>query len=82
MRRSGTFRWAWATVALSLVRSPFWHRHVSRESKFGATVVKMVPSVEAVANKTFPETFPLFRDIERPIDYDVDEDGAKPKKPR
>jgi uncharacterized membrane protein required for colicin V production len=70
------------TIWLSLMRSPFWHRHVSKESQFGAAVVKMIPSVKAVTEKTFPERFPLFRDIERPIESDVEEPTPvnKPKK--
>lgn len=71
---------AFVTIGLSLTRSPFWHRHVSKESRFGSTVVKMIPSVKAVTEKVFPEKFPFFRDIERPIESDVEED-APPAKP-
>ncbi|MCG3149474.1 MAG: hypothetical protein PCFJNLEI_02936 [Verrucomicrobiae bacterium] len=58
------------TIWLSLVRSPFWQKHVATNSQFGSTVVQMIPSVKAVTKKTFPETFPLFRDIERPVEVD------------
>jgi len=68
------------TIWLSLVRSPFWQRHVAKESQFGSTVVKLIPSVEAVTKKTFPETVPFFRDIERPMDIDADELDIKDKK--
>ncbi|MEI6084839.1 MAG: CvpA family protein [Verrucomicrobiota bacterium] len=69
------------TIWLSLVRSPFWHKHVSTNSKFGSAVVRLIPSVEKVTKKTFPETVPFFRDIERPIDADENDLAtSKPKK--
>jgi hypothetical protein len=34
----------------------------------------MIPSVKAVTEKAFPERFPFFRDIERPIETDVEND--------
>jgi hypothetical protein len=71
------------TIWLSLVRSPFWHKHVSTNSKFGSAVVRMVPSVEKVTKKVYPETIPFFRDIERPIDADADDlEPLKKKKAR
>lgn len=68
------------TIWLSLVRSPFWHKHISTNSKFGNAVVKMIPSVEEVTKKKFPETVPFFRDIDRPMEVDTDEPDFKAKK--
>ena len=61
------------TIWLSLVRSPFLHKHISTNSIFGSAVVKMIPSVEEVARKKYPETIPLFRDIDRPFDIGSDD---------
>jgi uncharacterized membrane protein required for colicin V production len=71
---------AWVTVILSLMRSPFWHQHVARESAFGAFVVKQLPAVKAVTEKQFPENFLLFRDLRRPEDPDPVADGPKKKR--
>lgn len=64
---------AFLTIWLSLVRSPFWHRHVSKESRFGSSVVNELPDVKKVVETPYPEKFPLFRDIERPIDADEED---------
>jgi len=71
---------AWVTVILSLVRSPFWHKHVAHESQFGAFVVKQFPAVKAMTEKQFPEEFIFFRDLRRPADPGIETNA--PSSPR
>ena len=67
---------AWLTVILALTRSPFWHRHVARESQFGLLIVRQFPAVAAVTQKQFPEEFLFFRDLHRPDEPSIE---AEPK---
>lgn len=66
------------TLTLCLIRSPVIHDFVARKSIFSSAVVKLVPSVEAVTKKKWPETFPLFKDIDRPFDADIEDYGLAP----
>jgi uncharacterized membrane protein required for colicin V production len=63
-------------VTLTLMRSPFWHKHVARESQFGSFVVGKFPAVKAMAEKEFPEQFFFFRDVNRPEEPGI-ESGTK-----
>ena len=64
----------WVTVILSLMRSPFWHKHVAHESSSGQFVVRQLPAVKAVTEQQFPENFIFFRDLRRPEDPDITPD--------
>ena len=70
------------TIWLTLTRSPFWHKQVSHGSVCSGAVLRTVPTVAKVADKKFPEKFPFFKDLERPLDRDVDEDTVNGKVPR
>lgn len=61
------------TIVISLMRSPFWHEQVSKNSEFGAFVVAEFPSVAAVVEKKFPETLWFTREMPRREDPSVDE---------
>jgi membrane protein required for colicin V production len=68
---------AWLTVVLSLVRSPFWHEQVARNSRFGAFVVEQFPAVAAVTKKEFPEKVWFLRDIRRREEPTIDESSSQ-----
>lgn len=68
---------AWLTVMLCLVRSPFWHDQIARQSRFGAWLVDRLPAVAAVADQQFPETVPFFRSIERRAEPTVDQSDTE-----
>jgi membrane protein required for colicin V production len=68
---------AWLTVVLSLVRSPFWHEQVARNSRFGAFVVEQFPAVAAVTKKEFPEKVWFLRDIRRREEPAIDESSSQ-----
>ena len=70
---------AWLTVVLSLVRSPFWHEQVARNSRFGAFVVEQFPAVAAVAKKEFPEKVWFLREIKRPKEPTIEESSSEKK---
>ncbi len=70
---------AWASVALSLVRSEFWHHEVSRESKFGSYVVAQFPAVAAMAEKEYPEKLWFLQKLKRRAEPTNDEAGAEKK---
>ena len=65
------------TIAISLMRSPFWHRQVSTNSVFGSTVVEQFPSVAEVVKKSFPEKLWIAEELKRREDPDVDNSGTK-----
>jgi uncharacterized membrane protein required for colicin V production len=71
---------AWLTVVLSLVRSPFWHKQVARNSRFGAFVAEQFPAVAAVAKKEFPEKVWFLRDVQRREEPAI-EDSSSQKQP-
>lgn len=66
------------TLWLAMVRSPFWQKHVAKESVFGSAVVNAVPTVAELSKKQWKETVPFFRDLERPID--ADDNDLEPNK--
>ena len=68
---------AFLTIAISLMRSPFWHRQVSTNSVFGATVVAQFPSVAKVVKKSFPESLWFAEQLKRRDDPDIDNSGTK-----
>lgn len=70
---------AWVSVALSLVRSEFWHREISRESKFGSYVVAQFPAVAAMAEKEYPEKLWFLQKLKRRAEPTSDEAGAEKK---
>jgi len=45
---------AWVSIALSLMRSQFWHDQIAKESRFGYRVVQRFPSVAAMVEKPQP----------------------------
>jgi membrane protein required for colicin V production len=68
------------TILISLMRSPFWHEQVSKNSAFGSFVVDQFPAVQAVAKKQFPETLWFTKDLKRREDPDVDDVSPKTSK--
>jgi uncharacterized membrane protein required for colicin V production len=66
------------SVFLCLVRSPFWHQQVGKDSQFGSYVVSRFPAVAAMLKKKFPEKLWFSEDLKRRDDPDIPDD--KPKK--
>jgi membrane protein required for colicin V production len=67
---------AFVTIMISLTRSQFWHRQVSKNSAFGATVVAQFPEVAAVVKKSFPEKLWITQEIKRRDDPDLETTGS------
>ncbi len=61
----------WLTVLLCLVRSPWWHKQIARQSRSGAWLVDHLPAVAAVVDKQFPESLWFLGNIKRPQEPDV-----------
>jgi hypothetical protein len=51
------------TLALSLVRSEFWHQEVARDSRFGSFVSKQMPAAEEMARKYLSEKVIRLKDV-------------------
>lgn len=68
---------AFVTIMISLMRSPFWHDQVSKNSVFGSTVVAQFPAVSEVVKKRFPETLWMTEELKRREELDVENAGTK-----
>jgi len=53
------------TILISLMRSPFWHEQVSKNSTFGSYVVARFPAVADVVKKEYRETLWFMKDFRR-----------------
>ncbi len=65
------------TVVAGLTRSPWLHRHIATESRFGSYVVERLPVVKAVVEKNYPETLWPLGDIKRREEPKIDEGESK-----
>ena len=70
---------AFLTILISLMRSPFWHEQVSKNSQFGSYIVSQFPAVAEVVKKEFPETLWFTKSIKRRQEPDVDNAGTASK---
>jgi uncharacterized membrane protein required for colicin V production len=68
---------AWVTIGLALIRSPFWHKQVARDSRFGSYLVQHLPVLTAHVEKNFPETMIFFREIKRREELDYEKSIGK-----
>ena len=69
------FLWAsalmiWLTLALSLTHCELWHNQITRDSRFGASVVARVPAVATAATRHLPRRSPLIRSSQIRDDLD------------
>lgn len=63
----------WTSVAVTLMRSEFWHEQVFRNSCFGARVVQTFPSVAEMAQKKQPaEQLWFMKPIQRREEHTAD----------
>lgn len=60
------------TIGLTLMRSPFWHKQVAHESRFGAYVVGRFPSVAAMTHSNFTETLWFLEELHRPAEPSIE----------
>jgi uncharacterized membrane protein required for colicin V production len=67
---------ACVTLMLCLLRSPFWHEQVGKNSRFGSYVVGRFPAVAAMLEKNFPETLWMLKDFKRRPEPAVEDGGA------
>jgi membrane protein required for colicin V production len=65
------------SVMLCLIRSPFWHQQVGKNSAFGSYVTGRFPAVAAMVEKKFPETMWFSKELKRPDDPGIPEDKLK-----
>lgn len=70
---------AFVTVMLCLIRSPFWHEQLGKQSRFGSFIVAHVPSVQEMVDTHFPEKSILFKELKRPNEPTIDETGTGKK---
>lgn len=69
---------AWVSIMLSLMRSPFWHEQVAKESCFGYRVVQQFPPVAAMTEKQQkPEQLWFMKPIQRRSEPTPDTKGPR-----
>jgi len=68
---------AWLSIVLALMRSPFWHEQIARNSCFGARVVQQFPPVAAMAEKEQPEKLWFMKPIPRRAEPTPDTKGPR-----
>jgi uncharacterized membrane protein required for colicin V production len=67
---------AWLTLILSLSGGDFLQRSVSMESRFGSCVVRQLPALQSVVEKSLPRKMRLMPDLKRQPEPNYDEGDA------
>jgi uncharacterized membrane protein required for colicin V production len=67
---------AWLTLILALSGGSLLGRSVSEESRFGSFVVRHLPALQPVVEKSLPRQIRFMPDLKRPPEPNYDEGGA------